>query len=121
MRKGSVLRERRGRGRGWGCLATAAGAGCQLGADPLLGDRRAPVQVPALQWIKKLQVEVSPSTRGMKPTARFSRRGIVLHALFYSWVIANAHGQALQRDPESVPHPSQSLSARPGVNTYKLQ
>ena len=59
---------------GAGRLATAAGAGRQPGADTLLGDRRAPVQVSALQWIKNLQVEVSPLTGGMKPTDQEDQR-----------------------------------------------
>lgn len=42
----------------------------QFGADPLLGNRRALGQLPALHWIEKLQTEVPPCTGGMKPTGR---------------------------------------------------
>lgn len=41
-----------------------------------------PVQVLALQWIKKIQLEVSSSTEGIKTTERFSRSGALLHACF---------------------------------------
>lgn len=40
------------------------------GADPLLGGRRALGQVPALHWIKKLQIEAPSSTGGVKPTGQ---------------------------------------------------